>query len=92
MSKLSKFSIDGWDFYQYAYSVKWHKERFGDPETIEAARKAYEVENKTPPPTIEQFYDFELTTKLVKTMLGDILGQRSFDIKLTSDQEPKNGN
>ena len=92
MSKLSKFSIEGWDYYQYAYAVKWYKDRFGDPAGIDEARSAYEKENATAPPKLEDFYDLDLTSILVKKMLGNLLGQRTFEINLMSEKEPKNGN
>lgn len=90
--KLKSFAIEGWDFYQYAYAIKWHKDRYGDPKTLAAAREKYQAENAEPPPTVEQFYDLDLTKALVKETLGNLLGQGNFEIKLTSDKEPKNGN
>ena len=92
MSKLSKFCVDGWDYYQYCYAVKWHKDKYGDPSTADDARKKYEAENASLPPKIEDFYELELTSALIKKMLGEILGQRNIDITLISDKEPKDGN
>lgn len=89
--KLKSFAVEGWNYYQYAYAVKWYKDRFGDPATIEDARKSFESENKESPPSIESFYDLDLTSELIKKMLGNLLGHSSFEITLSSEKEPKNG-
>lgn len=90
--KLKSFSIEGWDFYQYAYAVKWFKDRYGDPKNLAEARAKYMTENNSAPPTIDQFYDQVLTKKLISEMLGELLGQGDFEINLSSEKEPKNGN
>lgn len=89
MSKLSKFCVDGWDYYQYCYAVKWHKDKYGDPATADDARKKYEAENKDAPPKLEDFYELELTAVLIKKMLGDLLGQRNIEINFETVKEPK---
>lgn len=90
--KLKQFTIEGWDFYQYAYAIKWHKDRYGDPQNLAAARAKFEAENTSAPPTLEKFYDLDLTKALVKETLGNLLGQGNFEINLSSsEKEPKNG-
>lgn len=82
--KLKNFKIEGWDFYQYAYAAKWYKDRFGDPKTLGEVREKFEANNKEDPPTLEQFYDLDLTKGLVKETLGNLLGQGAFEINLSS--------
>lgn len=90
--KLKNFKIEGWDFYQYAYAAKWYKDRYGDPKTLADVRDKFEADNKEAPPALEQFYDLDLTKILIKETLGNLLGQGTFEITLSSEKEPKNGN
>jgi hypothetical protein len=90
--KLKTFSIEGWDFHQHAYAVKWFRDNYGEPKTLTEVREKYLSEKKAAPPTLEEFYDQSTTKKLIADMLGELLGQGEIEIKLNSDKEPKNGN
>lgn len=84
MATLHKFVLDGWDYYQYCYAVKWHKDKYGDPASIGEARTKYVDELKADPPKISDFYDLKLTSDLIQKDLKDLLNHaESVEINVT---------